>query len=130
MATTIRYENPYSQVFYHKSVNVSPEEHAQQKMAELRNTCVEVARMDPSVGSVQFNTVLGNAFGSQWTVQFFEENFNIQVHFDVAKKNKWTGGRTRNIGYTLSVKVIQECRPMAGNDGSLPPPRQILVPLK
>lgn len=92
-----------------------------------KTASVEAAKLDPSVGSVQYGTEVGNGVGSDWAMVFTDKNYNIAVQFDVAKTNRWTGVRTRNIGYTLSVTVIQECRPMTGNPAGKP--RHILTSL-
>jgi hypothetical protein len=109
-------------------VNVSPQEHADGRLAAFRQACVNIALLDPGVGSAQYGTITGNGTGNQWAIFFKDEKFNIIVHYDNAKKNKFTGVRTRTIGYTLSVTVVQECRPMADNDGSREP-RHISVSL-
>lgn len=141
----VRYETPYTQNFYHKSeystyylsiriktftllgVDVSPQQHAQERMEAFRAATVEAAKLDPNVGSVQYGAIVGNGVGSDWAVVFTEKDFNIAVQFDESKKNKWTGVRTRKIGYTLSVTLIQENRPMTGNPEHKP--RQIMVGL-
>jgi len=143
------FTNTYSQVFHHKGtvsvliprlrqyshtnkrlwpgVNLSPQEHAQGRLAVFRQTCVNAALLDPGVGSVQYTPIIGNGTGNQWAIYFNDEKFNIVVHYDVQKRHPITKARTRTIGYTLSVTVIQECRPMADNDGRLP--RHISVSL-
>jgi hypothetical protein len=114
--------------FLWSGVNVSPQEHADGKLAAFRQACVNAAPLDPSVGSAQYGTIVGNGTGNQWADYFNDEKFNIIVHYDIQKKNKWTGERTRTIGYTLSATVVQECRPMAGNTGDIEP-RHISVSL-
>jgi hypothetical protein len=94
-------------------------------MDALRAASVEAARLDPNVGSVQYGTLVGNGVGSDWAVAFFDKDYNVAVQFD--DKDKRLGKRTRKIGYTLSVTVIQECRPMTGNPADKP--RHIMAPL-
>ncbi|KAL6887281.1 hypothetical protein HDV57DRAFT_488465 [Trichoderma longibrachiatum] len=123
----IRYETPYTQNFYHKGVDLSPQEHAQGRMDALRAASVEAARLDPNVGSVQYGTLVGNGVGNDWAVVFSDKDYNVAVQFDENKKNRITGVRTRKFGYTLSVTLIQECRPMTGNPAEKP--RQIMATL-
>ncbi|KXJ85256.1 hypothetical protein Micbo1qcDRAFT_210118 [Microdochium bolleyi] len=120
MAGVIQYTNNYSQVFHHKGVDLSPEGHAEGRLAEYRAATVEACRLDPAVGSIQYNSIVKDGVGAEWAVVFKDEKFNITVHYDNKKKNRWTGVRTRTIGYTLSLSVIQECRPIGANPARIP----------
>jgi hypothetical protein len=87
---------------------------------------VEVARLDPNVGSVQYGSIVGNGVGSDWAVVFSEKDYNIAVQFD-RKTKDWQGRKTRKIGYVLSMTLIQENRPMTGNPEHKP--RHVMVGL-
>lgn len=106
-------------------VNLSPEEHAQGKMGSFRAALVEVARLDPHVGSVQFDKLVGNGAGSDWAVDFSEKDFNISAQFDRQKGGQTV--RTREIGYVLSVTLLQKNIPMTGSPEH--PPRHFMVTL-
>lgn len=145
--SVVRYESVYSQKFYHKGrmqfkatlsllrhieltnlplgligVDLGPEEHSQGALARFRRSTVEFARLDPSVGAIQYFDVVGNGVGNQWSVVFSEVDFNMVLDFDRREK-KWNGVRTRKIQYTLSFKLVQECRPMLSDPTMTP--RQI-----
>ncbi|KAJ5471354.1 hypothetical protein N7530_008711 [Penicillium desertorum] len=122
----IRFETPYSQAFYHKSVNESPQQRAQRKMDAFRAATVEAARLDPNVASIQFGTISGDGIGGDWAVTFSEKDYNVDVKFDVVRKTPFRT-QARKIGYIISVTIIQECRPMTENPGTMP--RHILMSL-
>jgi hypothetical protein len=122
----ITYEIPFSQAFYHKGVDLSPESHAQGRMDQLRQTCINVAMLDPLVGAAQFGLVMGNGAGNAWTIQFTEKDYKLNVLFDV-KKHPRFGAKSRSIGYILSVTVVQNNIPNNTEPGE--PPRRILVSL-
>jgi len=86
-------------------VDVSPQGHSQGKIEAYRVATVEAAKLEPSVGSVQYGTLVGNGVASQWVVVFNEEKFNLAVHYEDKRKDIW-GRRIREIGYTLSVNVV------------------------
>ncbi|PNP80949.1 hypothetical protein FNYG_05764 [Fusarium nygamai] len=119
--SVVTYTNNYSQVFHHKGVDVSPDEHAAARVQEYRVATVNACKLDPDVGSIQYGTVEGNGAGNQWAIVFSEEKYKIIVHYD--EKSKKFGVRKRKIGYTLELTVVQECRPMMGNTGDKPPRR-------
>jgi hypothetical protein len=74
-----------------QGVDLGPEEHAQQKINEYRAATVGAAMLEPSVGSVQYGTLMGNGVGNQWAIVFTETNFKVTVLFD--KKRSETAGR-------------------------------------
>ncbi|KAL6892335.1 hypothetical protein GGI43DRAFT_192183 [Trichoderma evansii] len=121
------YKTSYRQNYYHKGVNLSPEEHAQGRMDALRTASVEAAKLDPNVAYVQYGTLRGSGVGSDWVVDFIDKDYNVAVQFDNTEKNPVTGVRTRNFGYALSVTVIQKCRPMTVNPADKP--RHIMASL-
>jgi hypothetical protein len=83
--------------------------------------------LDPKVGAAQFGIVTGNGVGSEWPVRFSERDYKVSVQFDDHTKNKWTKVETRNIGYVLSVTVVQTNIPNAG--ATDPPPRRLMITL-
>ena len=126
-ATVVSYETNFSQAFYNKGVRLGPEEHAAGRMDALRHAYVNTALLDPKVGAAQFGLVTGNGVGSEWTIKFTEKNYKIVVQFDISRKDKWSHVSTRNIGYILSVTVVQTNIPNAG--ATEPPPRQLMITL-
>jgi hypothetical protein len=107
-------------------VDVSPDQHAQERLQTYRLATVEACKLDPAVGSVQYGTIVGNGVGSEWTIVFKDEKVNIIVHYDDIKRPRF-GARSRKIGYTLQLSVVQECRPMMDNPST--EPRRIGVSL-
>ncbi|KAF4490185.1 hypothetical protein FAGAP_11050 [Fusarium agapanthi] len=67
--SVVTYTNNYSQVFHHKGVDVSLNEHAAARVQEYRVATVNACKLDPDVGSVQYGTVQGN----HWAIVFSEE---------------------------------------------------------
>ncbi|GHJ90089.1 hypothetical protein NliqN6_6491 [Naganishia liquefaciens] len=122
------YEIPFTQAYYHKGVDLSPEEHAQSRLAELRRACLNVAMLDPKVGSARFGTVVDNGVGNEWRIEFSTKDYRLDVQYDIKRKDPITRKRTRKIGYILHVTVVQQNIPNAGQASE--PPRQILVSLK
>lgn len=108
-------------------VNSSPQEHAQARMDALRAASVEAAKLDPNEAYVQYGTLRGSGVGSDWVVDFMDKDYSVAVQFDNTEKNTVTGVRTRNFGYTLSVTLIQKCRPMTVNPADKP--RHIMASL-
>jgi hypothetical protein len=102
-------------------VDLGPEDHSAGVLARFRQGTVEFARLDPGVGAIQYADVVGNGVGNQWSIVFSEVDFARIVDFDT--RTKVNGKRRRKIQYTLSFKLIQECRPMLPNPSM--PPRQI-----
>lgn len=102
-------------------VDLGPEEHSEGVRARFRQATVDFARLDPSVGAIQYVDVVGNGVGNQWSIVFSEMDFVRNVSYDV--QTKVNGKRRRKILYTITFKLIQECRPMLGSPGTQP--RQI-----
>jgi hypothetical protein len=65
-------------------VDLSPEGHAQGRTDVFRAATVEAAKLDPSVGPIQYGTIVGNGTGNQWAVVFTEQNYKITVQYDNA----------------------------------------------
>lgn len=135
----VRHEVTYKQNFYYKSqlcfhptgtyitkrylplgVNLSPQEHAQQKIDGLRAAFVELARLDPNVRSVQYGTREEVGVGSDWAVVFTEKDYDLAVVFDVARTNRWTHVHTRKAGYAVSVTVVEHCTPTTRHPADTP----------
>ena len=121
MSTT--YETVFNQAFFNNGVNLSPQEHAEGRMAALRQSYINTAMLDPRVGAARFGLVTANGVGNEWTVNFNEKApYTIAVQFDDQKKDKWSGKRTRKIGYTLSVTVVQTNIPNVATPTMSAPP--------
>jgi hypothetical protein len=116
------YETAFRQAFYHKGVDLSPREHAEARMSALRQSYLATAVKDPRVSVARFGIPYLDGVGNEWTIHFSEkEPYGIVVEFDDRTKDKWTGKRTRRIGYVLTVTVVQTNIPNVGSPASPPP---------
>lgn len=124
MTAPVVYETAFRQAFYHKGVDVSPREHAEGRMNALRQLYLTTAIKDPRISAAKFGLAGMDGVGNEWIVHFSEkEPYTIAVEFD-NKTTKWNK-RSRKIGYTLSVVVVQTNIPNVGVPTS-PPPKYML----
>lgn len=98
------YEIPFSQAYYHKGVNVGPEEHAQARLGELRQACINVAMLDPKVSAARFGILVGNGVGNEWHIEFSIKDYRLDV-------NTTRSARTNGPGYAPGRSVPFSTRP-------------------
>ena len=68
-------------------VDVSPQEHADARLAQFRQACVDVSLLDAPVDFVRYGLLYGNRVGNIYAVIFSDEKFQLLVHCDEVCKN-------------------------------------------
>jgi hypothetical protein len=107
----------FRQEYSNKGVNLSPDEHSKNVLAQIRTSWVEQILRWDDTKSVVFDGVFYQGHGSTFLRQGALENVVQQVTEDHMWKEKWTNKRHRDIRYFLDYDVRVNVLP-SGHDDS------------